>query len=580
METRMAWKLSASFPVRLIGLLAAATIVLSGCATGPRSAPQSSSPTTPPPNQQAKTLRLAFLVEPAGMAGFGRVGQNALPLAWMFNAGLNAYDAQGNLQPRLAQKVPSLQDGDWKVAPDRTMEVTWKLRPNLTWHDGTALTAEDFALGIQVAADPELPLARSGGVARIKDATASDAETLIVHWSQPYFGANQGSVNDVPAVPRHLLQDLYLQGDKQAFVNSPYWSTRFVGLGPYRLKDWVQGSHIEGLAFDAYVLGRPRIDRVIVRYILDAGVMVASLLGGEIDMVARGELTLDDVAPLASAWGSTGEGTVLTAASEVYLALLQYRDPSLPWVNDVRVRQALLHLIDRQTLGDTFSPGGSGLPHLLAAPNDPAYLLAEQRGFAKYPFEPTRAGMLLAAAGWTKGQDGAVQNSAGQRFSVEVRVNTDSAPPALATANYWKQGGLDAPIVVIPDNAADRTMQRAMSQGVYTQSQSLAFDFPTAFTSATIRSEQNNWSGANTGGFSNAAYDRLYSEYSSELDPARRRSLQADFLKSAADEAIVFPLFYSIGQSTTVFRRGIHGPAATAPIQLSTHWNIHEWEMD
>ena len=123
-------------------------------------------------------------------------------------------------------------------------------------------------------------------------------------------------------------------------------------------------------------------------------------------------------------------------------------------------------------------------------------------------------------------------------------------------------------------------MQRAMSQGVYTQAQSIAFDFPMSFSSAVIRSEQNNWSGANTGGYSNPAHDRLYAQYASELDPAKRQSLHADFLKQAADEAIVLPLFYSTGQSTTSFRRGIRGPAATAPIQLATHWNIHEWEMD
>lgn len=580
MGSRIAPDSNVGVPGRLRVLLAAATMVLAGCSAGPGASLPANPSAAQQVNPQPKTLRMGFLVEPAGVAGFGRVGQNPLPLAWFFNAGLTTYDAQGNLQPRLASKIPSIQDGDWKVLADGAMEVTWKLRPNLTWHDGTPLTAEDFVLGIQVATDAELPLPRSGGVSRIREATASDAETLVVRWSQSYFGANQGSVNDVPAVPRHLMQALYLQGDKQAFVNSPYWSTRFVGLGPYRLAEWVQGSYIEALAFDDYALGRPKIDRVIVRHILDARVLVASLLGGEIDMVGRGELTLEDLAPATSAWASTGAGTVDSSVSEVFWAILQYRDPALPWVGDVRVRQALLHLIDRQTLGDTFNPGGSGLPDLLAAPNDPAYQLAEQRGYAKYPYDPARAATLLTSAGWTRGSDGMVQSGAGLRFTLEVRTSADTTAQALAVADQWRRAGLDVPFLAIPDNAVDRTMQRAMSQGVYLQGQSIALDFPMAFSSAATRSEQNNWSGANTGGYSNPVHDRLYAQYASELDPAKRQSLYADFLKQAADEAIVLPLFYSTGQATTSFRRGIRGPAASAPIQRVTYWNIHEWEMD
>ena len=47
--------------------------------------------------------------------------------------------------------MPSIDDGDWKLLPDGGMEVTWKLRPDVKWHDGTLLSAEDFVLGIQIA---------------------------------------------------------------------------------------------------------------------------------------------------------------------------------------------------------------------------------------------------------------------------------------------------------------------------------------------------------------------------------------------------------------------------------------------
>ena len=67
------------------------------------------------------------------------------------------YDAQGNLLPWVAAKVPSIADGDWKVLPDGGMEVTWKLKPNIKWHDGTPFSAEDLAFSFGVYKDAQLP---------------------------------------------------------------------------------------------------------------------------------------------------------------------------------------------------------------------------------------------------------------------------------------------------------------------------------------------------------------------------------------------------------------------------------------
>src|SRR5262245_35727766 len=105
-----------------------ATTLVSSCAApqGPRSAggsegqTQSSRPSTP------KTLRMAAIREPSdGVVLFAGSGNILAQFGWMFHAGLTVYDAQSNLTPWLARKVPSVEDGDWKVLPDGSMEVTW-----------------------------------------------------------------------------------------------------------------------------------------------------------------------------------------------------------------------------------------------------------------------------------------------------------------------------------------------------------------------------------------------------------------------------------------------------------------------
>src|SRR5439155_14255488 len=144
------------FPMAAVGVLAVAA-----CAPGGSTAPvPGSGPAAPKP---ATTLRIGTRLETAtGLAVFEQTSQREAE--WLFHAGLVSDDAQGNLQPRLAAKVPSIADGDWRILPDGRMELTWKLRPGLTWHDGAPLTADDFVFGIEIAKDPDLPLQRQGGV--------------------------------------------------------------------------------------------------------------------------------------------------------------------------------------------------------------------------------------------------------------------------------------------------------------------------------------------------------------------------------------------------------------------------------
>jgi peptide/nickel transport system substrate-binding protein len=564
-------------------MLVVVNVLFAACASGqpaPAAREQSAAPAT------TTTIRIGLRQEPdTGIALFWNGGLSGAQVAWMFHASLTAYDAQGTLQGRLARKVPSIADHDWVVNADGSMEVTWKLRPNVKWHDGTPLSAEDFVLGLRISRDPEIPLKLPAGLALIRDAVAPDAETLIVRWSEPYFEANQGGPVDVPAVPRHLVQDLYAQGDRKALVNSPYWTEQFVGLGPYRLGDWVRGSYTDALAFDDYYLGRPKIDRVVLRYFSDATIMATSLLAGDIDLVPLGSLNTEALAPVKQAWDPQAGGTIIQTMTAVQWARFQFRDPTAPWVRDVRVRQAIAHLLDRQTLADSFEPGGSMPADLYVSPDDPAYRVAQQRGYTKYPYDPARAARLFAEAGWTPGPDGVLADRSGQPLKAEMRVinnTSDAVQRGIAIADQLKRGGLDVPFYVIPGNAVDRMKQRAEGQGLFTQSNTLdARDLIEQFTTAEIRGEPNNWVGKNQSGYSNPEVDRLFAQYAKELDPAKRDGLYADFLKRGTDEALYLPIFYNSGFATTAFRRGIRGPGGqVAPPQPITTWNVHEWVVE
>src|SRR5439155_5836898 len=234
-----------------------------------------------------------------------------------------------------------------------------------------------------------------------------------------YILANASGPSDLSPLPHHLLGALYEAGDKQAFSNLPYWTQEFVGLGPYRIREWIPGSHITALAGDDYFLGRPKIDEIVFRYFTDVPPLVAAALAGEIDVIPVGALKAEEAVTLKRAWESSGAGTVVISLNGLRVLYFQYRDPNAPWVRDARVRRALVHMQDRQTLVETLKGGLTTVGDTLPAPDDPLYRLVEQRGLARYPYDSRRADALMAEAGWSRGPGGAYQNATGQPFTIE-----------------------------------------------------------------------------------------------------------------------------------------------------------------
>ena len=560
-------------------LLIGAALLLNGCA--PASvATRQRGPTEP--SRVQKTITMGSFKEPFNgiILGLG-VGASIAELGAIFHGGLTVYDGQGNLQPRLAQKVPRIEDGDWTVAPDGTMEVTWKLRPDVRWHDGAPLAADDFAFGIQMGLDPRSPRTLMGDYVGISEALAPDPQTLVVRWKTPYIYGNQAGPAEQPALPRHLLAELYGHGNMEAFDNSPYWTTEFVGLGPYRLGEWVLGSHTEAIASDGYALGRPQIDRVFIRYYADPQGLAQAVVAGAVDVVGIGSLRDQDVPPIKSAWESAGAGTILRMTFIAASMGFQFRDPTAAWA-DVRVRRALAHLLDRDVLAETLGEGLSRPADVVLDPQDPVYRLLEQGGFPKYPYDVGRAQSLLSESGWVKGEDGVLRRD-GQRFAIEVSTLANS--PAYvqritAVADQLKLGGLEPTVIPIPTNTPNAREVQSGIRGMHHRQSQINDGQLRVLTAAEIPTPATQWQGTNPMGYSNPVYERLYAQFISTFELSRRQALKAEMLRLTLEDVAQIPLFYTSGTAVVVFRKGLSGPGLVSTIDPVAAWNIHLWQAE
>src|SRR4030095_4652260 len=90
-------------------------------------------------------------------------------------------------QPRLAEALPSAENGLWKLLPDGRMETVWQLRPNIVWHDGTPLTSDDFAFALRVSAHREIGLVNPPALSLIESVETPDARTILARWKEPFI---------------------------------------------------------------------------------------------------------------------------------------------------------------------------------------------------------------------------------------------------------------------------------------------------------------------------------------------------------------------------------------------------------
>ena len=101
----------------------------------------------------------------------------------IFNASVTLIDGKGAPRPYLVETLPRLNTDDWRVSPDGRMQVTYRLRPNLTWHDGQPLTSSDFVFAYRVYTIPRLGIFAPTPQNLMESVEALDARTFVIRWS-------------------------------------------------------------------------------------------------------------------------------------------------------------------------------------------------------------------------------------------------------------------------------------------------------------------------------------------------------------------------------------------------------------
>jgi peptide/nickel transport system substrate-binding protein len=558
--------------------LAVWLVLLSACA--PQAAPTpGAAPVQPEAPRAPKTVTLGIQSELQGFileltTDNSRVGGVKQPKSIVHNL-LTAENEKGEFFPELAAEQLAIERGTWRLNPDGSMDTTWRLRPNLKWHDGAPFTSDDLLFSFEVFRDPEITT-RVGTPARIMSAaTAPDPQTLVVHWSMPYVEADQAP--GLAPLPRHLLEETY-RTDKANFVNSPRLSTEFVGLGPYKLMSWERGSHLEFARFDDYWRGRPPLDTVLVRFLRDPNTMVANVLSEAVDVVLPPAVDLEAALDVKRRWEGTGNQVLIGPSGNFRYLSPQLRPEYARPVNgltNVEVRRALYHAMDRQALVDVLADGLAPIADSWIAPESPLRAQVAS-AIPQYPRDLNRAQQLLAQAGWTRGSDGVlIHQQTGDRFEVEINGGATAyiEREQNIVGDGWKAAGVHVTFFNLPPALANVLENRVTrpGAGIYAIGESR---FPLAPHSKNIGSERNRWSGQNYGAYSNPAVDTLIDRLETTIAPDERGGIQRELLTLMMGDLVVWPMYWDL--TNVLALKGVKG-IRTGEGGYHT-WNIFEWD--
>lgn len=315
----------------------------------------------------------------------------ALQVSNIILEGLTYNDPDGAFQPMLAAELPTLENGG--ISED-LLTVTWKLKPDVVWSDGTPFTSEDVKFTWEAARDVANGSAVASQYALIENIETPDPNTAIV----TYSAFNAGYLDQFPYIlPKHAT------GDPADMKNWDF--NRFpIGTGPFVLQEWASGEYLATVRNENYrEEGKPYLDAVNFLVVPAEESRTARMIEGEGHIM----LWAGDEAELQIEESGAGTGRI---APGIWVTQLHFNlsnpydgDPGAdtphPILGDIRVREAITLAVDRNRINQELL---EGRVFDIESPFAVGWMACEVEPFT---FDPERAMALLDEAGW-RDEDG------------------------------------------------------------------------------------------------------------------------------------------------------------------------------
>jgi len=502
---------------------------------------------------------------------------------------LARYNEKGELVPTLVTEIPTLENGG--VAKD-LLSMTWKLKSDVKWSDGTPFTADDVVFTWKYCTAPDGGCAQKAQYEGVKNVEAIDPHTVKITFTEPKpypYSAFIGAQS--PVIQKKQFENCV--GPAAPGCTSANFGP--IGTGPFVVKDFKPNDVITYVANPNYRdPAKPAFATVTLKGGGDAASAARAVLEtGEFDYAWNMQVEPEVLATMVAA----GKGKLVTAfgTNVERINLNWYNpDPALgdkrstkeggphPALSDPAVRRALALAIDRDII-DEAGYGEAGKPTCNIVPAPEAFNSTKNDSWClKQDIEG--ANKLLDDAGWVKGPDG-IRAKNGVKLSFLYQTSTNSVRQAVQelVKDMWSQIGVGAELRNISasvffggDPASPDTFQKFYAD-VEMYTNNFSGTDPEKYLAEwlcdKVPSPANGWQGQNIPRYCNPKYDELVAVLSKTADPAKREEISKQLNDMLTEEGAHIPLIHRgnvSSHSLTLEGVKING-------WDSELWNIADW---
>jgi peptide/nickel transport system substrate-binding protein len=477
------------------------------------------------PRVAASTIRVGWTTEPDTMNPLTTYSTQAVEVLDLIYDQLIQYNLDMEPEPGLATA--------WSYGPDGKT-ITYKLRPGVSWHDGTPFTSADAKFSFDYT--KAIGVSRnSQWVADLVSSEAPDPATLVLHFSAPQ-AFNPGLT--IPIIPKHIWEGL------SASKVEKYTNPKAIGTGPYKFVNWLHGQSIEVTRNDEWWGSKPSAENVTWILFQNEDIMAQALRTSEVDIIVE--------VPPTIFLGLDGAPDVKAVSPEGYsfhhIGINVSDNPKSggnPLLKDRTVRLALSYAVSRQQLVDVAMAGLATPGSVLLPPSFGAYFLdipeAEQ-----YDNDPEKAKSLLEGAGYVDRDGSGVRTSSdGKPLSFRlIAITTTSVD--VAAAQLFKDAaakvGIELNLTTLDANTLGATVYNAAAPNwdifVWGWDE---LDDPDYMLGVELCNEIGS---NNDEYYCNRHFDELYAEQSTELDFEKRVQLVHEAQQYFYDDASYIIMWY------------------------------------
>ena len=428
---------------------------------------------------------------------------------------LTKFNAEMKIEPDLALSWSTSDDG---------LEWTFRLRPNVTFHDGTKLTAKDVKASFERILNRDTGSPRRSVLVSIQSVEAADDLTVVIRTNFPTGALVQFLAHPAAAVISSAALETY----GRDLAKNP------VGTGPFKFKEWKLGEEIVMERFEDYYGGAPMVKNVHFRVVPEDSVRALLLQSGQADIALLVPVT--EVKRLSS--DPNIKALEVTSVMTYYYAL----NCTKPMLNDVRVRQAMNYALDVDLIVDNILEGQG---EVADAPL--SKLTWGYSPIMKYPYDLEKAKALLAEAGYPNGIELELWHTVG-RYLMDVQINENAQA-------QWAKAGINIKIRQWEFQALMEAVKEGVHDMVYLGWSPSTGDADQALY-ATLHGSQ--WvPQSNRALYKNETVDKLLDAARVEVDPAVRHDLYRQAMTILMDECPWVFMFWP--REVVMYRSNIDG---------------------